>query len=62
MRYTFLGDKQTRTDLVGMQCDPVRRTDGKCVVSVKMATALVIDEQGNHYVVPRRMLRLNHHD
>lgn len=59
MRYTFLGDKQTRRELHGMQCDPVRRADGKCVLSVKMATALVVDANGNRHVVPRRRLRLN---
>jgi hypothetical protein len=42
-----------------MQCDPVRRPDGKCVVSTKMATALVVDREGVRYVVARRMLRLN---
>ncbi|MEM9954355.1 MAG: hypothetical protein AAF846_22280 [Chloroflexota bacterium] len=59
MRYTFLGDKQTRRDLINMQCNPVLRDDGKCIVSVKMATALVVDREGNRYVVPRRRLRLN---
>ena len=28
MRYTFLGDKLTRDDLRGMQCDPVKRPEG----------------------------------
>ena len=59
MRYTYLGDKLTATALVGMQCDPVRRDDGKCVVSVKMATALVVDADGVKHVVKRRRLRLN---
>ena len=59
MRYTYLGDALTGPDLIGMQCDPVRRPDGKCVVSMKMATALVVDEQGNKHVVKRRRLRLN---
>lgn len=58
-RYTFLADRQTRHELRGMQCDPVRRPDGRCVVSVRMATALVVDEHGERYVVPRRRLRLN---
>lgn len=58
-RYTYLGDHWTREELRGMQCDPVRRTDGKCVVSTKMATALVIGGSGVRYVVARRMLRLN---
>ena len=59
LRYTFLGGKMTRDDLRGMQCDPVRRPDGKCIVSMKMAMALVIDGQGRKHVVPRRRLRLN---
>lgn len=59
MRYTFLGDRQTRSDLINMQCDPVQRHDGKCIISTKMATALVVDADGNRHVVPRRRLRLN---
>lgn len=59
MRYTYLGDKLTRADLVGLQCDPVRRPDGRCVVNVKMATALVIDATGQKHIVLRRRLRLN---
>lgn len=59
MRYTYLGDKWTRDELAGLQCNPVRRADGKCIVSIKMATALVIDEHGNKHVVLRRRLRLN---
>jgi len=59
MRYTYLGNKQTDNRLAGLQCDPVRRPDGKCVVSGKMATALVVDEHGKRYVVLRRRLRLN---
>ena len=59
MRYTYIAGKMTRDNLIGLQCDPVRRSDGKCVVSVKMATALVEDEHGNRHVVLRRRLRLN---
>lgn len=59
MRYTYLGDRQTDAALSGMQCDPVRRSDGKCIVSQKMATALVVDESGRRYVVLRRRLRVN---
>ncbi|MCA0455497.1 MAG: hypothetical protein LCI00_16100 [Chloroflexi bacterium] len=59
MRYTYLGDKQTVANAVGMQCDPVRRPDGKCIISVKMATALVIDTHGKRHVVLRRRLRVN---
>lgn len=59
MRYTFLGDRWTRPELCGMQCDPVRDSRGKCIVSMKMATALVIDAGGRLHVVPRRRLRVN---
>ncbi len=59
MRYTYIGNKWTDSRFVGMQCDPVRRSDGKCVVSQKMATALVEDTQGQRCVVYRRALRLN---
>lgn len=59
MRYTYLGNPLTDAALIGLQCDPVRRADGKCVVSVKMATALVVDERGNKYVVLRKRLRVN---
>jgi len=59
MRYTYLGDKLTREECIGMQCNPVRREDGKCVISIKMATALVQDESGKRHVVLRRRLRLN---
>jgi hypothetical protein len=62
MRYTYLGDRLTRPDLIGMQCDPVRDLRGKCIISVKMATALVIDSQGKRHVVLRRRLRLNKED
>ena len=58
-RYTYLGDRWTREELRGIQCDPVRRADGRCVVSTKMATALVVDADGVRHVVARRMLRLN---
>jgi hypothetical protein len=59
MRYTYTGDKMTDPALTGLQCDPVRRADGKCVISISMATALVTDANGKRYVVLRRRLRLN---
>lgn len=62
MRYTFLGDKLTRPELRGMQCDPVRNGQGKCVISVTMASALVVDEAGRMHVVPRRRLRVNRYE
>lgn len=59
MRYTYLGDKLTRPDLRGMQCNPVRRDDFKCIVGTCMASALVVDRDGRRYVVARRRLRVN---
>ena len=53
-RYTYLGDRQTRDGLRDAQCDPVRRPDGKCVVSTRMATALVRVEDGTEAMVARR--------
>ena len=60
MRYTYLGDAMTDASLVQAQCDPVRRDDGKCIVSTRMATALVrfAGEEFNR-VVKRRRLRVN---
>jgi len=58
MRYIYLGDKLTDPALRGMACDPVRREDERCIVSTKMATALVVDVHGNRFVVKRRRLRL----
>lgn len=59
MRYTYIGGKDTDAALIGMQCDPVLRPDGKCIISSKMATALVIDANGKKHVILRRRLRLN---
>lgn len=33
LRYTYLGDKLTAPALAGMQCDPIKRPDGRCVVA-----------------------------
>lgn len=60
MRYTYKGDRLTRSDLIGCQCDPVRDERGKCVVGRRMATALVALADGTRHVVLRRRLRLNH--
>jgi len=55
MRYTYLGGKYSV--LKGMQCDPVRRRDGKCIRS-KKGTMLVTDGEKRHVVVAR-LLRIN---
>lgn len=59
MRYSYKGDALTDPALIGAQFDPCRRADGRCIVSQKMATALVISEDGKKFVVLRRRLRLN---
>jgi len=58
-RYSFLGGSQTRPCLRGLQCNPVKNARGKCIVSQRMAVALVVDANGTRYIVPRRRLRLN---
>lgn len=58
MRYVYLGDRLTRSELRGMTCDPVRRADGRAVVSTARAAALVVDAAGRGHVVARRRLRL----
>lgn len=59
MRYTYHGDRLTDDSLKGMQFDPVRRPDGKCIVGRSTASILVQDADGNRYVVLLRRLRLN---
>lgn len=58
MRYVYLGDALTDPALVGQECDPVRRDDGKCIVSQRMATQLVRFADGVQRVVKRRRLRV----
>lgn len=58
MRYRYLGDALTDRALVNQPCDPVYRADGKCIVSTRMATQLVVFEDGVQRVVKRRRLRV----
>lgn len=58
MRYVYLGDAMTDPALVNQPCDPVRRADGKCILSTRMATALVVFADGVERVVKRRRLRV----
>jgi len=55
MRYTYLGDKMSV--LRGMQCDPIRREDGKCIRS-RMGTMLVTNGIDKHIIIAR-LLRIN---
>ena len=57
MRYTYLGDRLTDNKLKDMQCNPVRRDDGKCIRSRK-ATMLVTDGIKKYIIIARR-LRIN---
>lgn len=61
MRYTYRGDRLTAAALRGLQCDPVRRADGKCVRG-RNGNMLVVDALGRRYVVPGRQLRVNRAD
>lgn len=58
-RYLYLGDALTAPALRDRMCNPVRRADGRCIVSSRMATALVLFA-GERWprVVKRRRLRL----
>ena len=58
LRYIYLGDALTRPDLRGMECDPIRRPDGRCIVSTPLASAMVVFATGERAVVMRRRLRL----
>jgi hypothetical protein len=58
LRYIYLGDRLTAPELRGQRCDPMRRPDGKCIISVRMATALVRFEDGSIRCVLRRRLRV----
>lgn len=58
VRYVYLGDRMTRLDLRGAECDPIRRADGRAIVSTPRATAKVVFEDGSVHVVARRRLRL----
>jgi hypothetical protein len=56
MRYVYLGDRLTDPRLRNMDCEPVRRSDGRCIVG--KGKALVVDKWYTEYVVLRRRLRL----
>ena len=57
MRYRYLGDRVTDPELIGAECDPIRRDDGKCICG-KNATMLVRFASGRTAVVLRRRLRI----
>ena len=67
-RYIYLGLNSERrlaahgfdvVDRSGMACAPIRRDDGKCVLSTKFATQLVRFADGTVQTVARRRLRIN---
>jgi hypothetical protein len=58
MRYVYLGDRLTDPALRHQPCEPVRRADGRCIVSTRMAVALVRFADGVERVVARRRLRV----
>ena len=56
MDYIYLGDRLTDPGLKNCKCSAIRREDGKCIRS-KIATMLVVFENGNINVVLARRLR-----
>lgn len=60
MRYVYLGDRFTADALRNQPCDPVRRSDGKCIVGGSKQLVRLAD--GTEHVVNRRRLRVQHHD
>lgn len=56
MRYVYLGDRFTDPTLIGQPCDPLRRSDGKCIVGG--GKQLVRFSSGHEAVVLRRRLRV----
>jgi len=57
VRYVYLGDRVTDPRFIGAMCDPVRRSDGKCIKS-RMANQLVRFASGELQVVLGRRLRV----
>jgi len=56
VRYVYLGTPMTDPKLKGMECDPVRRPDGKVVRGG--GNALVVFADGSQRVVAARRLRV----
>ena len=56
--YTYLGDRLTDPALKRMQCNAVRRPDGKCVRG-RNGNMLVVDGAGRQHNVLGRLLRKN---
>ena len=61
-RYTYLGDRLTDPRWVGQPCDPIRRSDGKCIVGRRPRNQLVKFSSGDELVVLARRLRLMKRD
>jgi len=57
-RYVYRGDRWTDSVLKGQLCDPVRRSDGKCIVGRRMGSQLVRFVDGRQAIVMRRRLKL----
>jgi hypothetical protein len=56
LRYVYLGDRFTASRYRNQPCDPVRRPDGKCIVSG--GKAFVTFDGEDRVAVVRRRLRL----
>jgi hypothetical protein len=56
MRYVYLGDRMTDARWRGSLCEPVRRSDGRCIIGG--SKQLVVFGDGTAVVVLRRRLRV----
>lgn len=55
MRYVYLGDRLTDPALVRRACDPVRRSDGKCIVGGSKQLVRFEGEDAPRVVLRRRL-------
>jgi hypothetical protein len=54
-RYVYLGASGSALALVGRPCDPVRRSDGRCIVGRGNALVIFQGERAPRVVVRRRL-------
>lgn len=57
-RYTYLGDRLTRSELRGRSCVAVLDARGKCIRSTR--STMLVDFEEERHVVLARQLRRSH--
>ncbi|MHA4842941.1 hypothetical protein ACX0G7_02195 [Flavitalea antarctica] len=55
MKYIYLGDRNTVSDLKGKACIAVRRDDGKCIRGKN--GSMLVSFEGVRHNIPARLLR-----